>query len=453
MIMAKSPHQKHSKSRDKSLTIDLEAVDQEATTTDGPPDAEPVGFADDAGTMAAAPVKGEPEFVEQEAAAPADLPADEPRPVKPAPVAAAAGKSSSGAITGGIVGAVLALLGAGGLQWAGLLPSATTPETVEAAPDPRIETMAQRLASLETTVASAGTAEPAPVDTAALEALGARIETAETRIATLEQRTSELASAATAPEPTQAPAADTVSPAPQGVASADLDAVKGDIDSLKSEVSRIDTAVAEVAAGVETATEAATAATGRLDAVDATLASLGAQVTEKSAQPSVATAIAAAALKSAIDRGGPFMNELETFATVSDQTDAIAKLRDMAGTGVPTTAQLTAGFGDVANAMLDAVKQVPPDAGLMDRLMSSAQGLIKTRKVGEVEGDDAEAIIARMESRVITGNLEAALEQYDALPDAAKAAGAAYADQLRARIEANTLVRETLDAALAAARG
>jgi hypothetical protein len=53
-------------------------------------------------------------------------------------------------------------------------------------------------------------------------------------------------------------------------------------------------------------------------------ASLEARIDEPSRQIDLARAIAAAGLKSAIDRGGPFMSELEAFASVAPDDPAVA---------------------------------------------------------------------------------------------------------------------------------
>ncbi len=100
--------------------------------------------------------------------------------------------------------------------------------------------------------------------------------------------------------------------------------------------------------------------------------------------------------------------------------------------------------------MLAAGRAADPNAGLLDKLMTSAQSLVQVRPVGEVEGEGAPAVIARMEVAVDKGDYAAALREYETLPETVKAAGAAYAQTLRARLAADDLMDKVLAAALKA---
>src|SRR5690606_10816324 len=101
--------------------------------------------------------------------------------------------------------------------------------------------------------------------------------------------------------------------------------------------------------------------------------------------------------KAAIDRGMPFTTELETYAAIAPDSPEIAALRDMAASGVPTHAAIQARMPAVATAMIAAGKEIDPQAGIVDRLLSSAQSLVSVRPIGMVEGADVAAIVARME--------------------------------------------------------
>ena len=71
-------------------------------------------------------------------------------------------------------------------------------------------------------------------------------------------------------------------------------------------IDAINQKIAEVGAAASAATEAAKAGEGRLAALEQSVAGLSDQIARQAAQPKVALAIAAAALKSAIERGGTF---------------------------------------------------------------------------------------------------------------------------------------------------
>ncbi len=429
--MAKPPRQKHSHPpHKKPVTIDLAAEDvAQAGET---PQAEPVAFAE------AAPA--------EDTTAPFDEPdAGKPDPVDPEPATAyAADPERTGgstdtaphsprrgsAIAGGAIGGLLALAIAGAGQWLGVVP---VPRQAPA------DTVTQgQFAELRARVNALGT-PPAPVDTSALETIpviGANLEAVSTRVADLESRIANGTGAgnAAALEALAARIAKLESAPPSSAGSA---ASGAEIQSLRQDLAALAAKIADAGARAD-------AASDKANAMEEKMATLGSTA-------DIATPIAAAALKSAVDRGGPFTAELETYAGVTGDTQTVEKLRALAGAGVPTVAALQADFGEAANAMLDAMYQPDASAGIVDRLMNSARGLVRARPVGEVEGDTAQAIVARMEARLGEGNLEAALAEYGKLPEPAKVAGAAFAARIGSRIEVNGLIAAKLNAALGAA--
>jgi hypothetical protein len=167
----------------------------------------------------------------------------------------------------------------------------------------------------------------------------------------------------------------------------------------------------------------------------------------------VALAIAASGLKAAIDRGGPFMAELETYASVAPASSDIDTLRSLAAAGVPSRQDLLNGFVAVANAMLAASQTPDPDAGIFERLTDSAKNLVKARPVGDIAGDTPEALVARMEIAIGRGDFDAALIEAAKLPPAAQEAGKSYIDQVEARRDTDALVTKALQMALSMAGG
>jgi hypothetical protein len=117
------------------------------------------------------------------------------------------------------------------------------------------------------------------------------------------------------------------------------------------------------------------------------------KVAEQAEQPKAALAIAASALKAAIDRGEPFTTEIDTFAAVAPPSPEIDQLRQMAAAGVASRAAIEAALPAAASAMVSAGKAQDPNAGFLDKLMSSAQSLVDVRPVGMVEGEGAAEIV------------------------------------------------------------
>ncbi|MDR6103541.1 hypothetical protein QE369_003738 [Agrobacterium larrymoorei] len=297
-------------------------------------------------------------------------------------------QSNSGLIAAGIVGGLIALLAAGSMQYAGVLPSASA----DGGSSSELAALKSQVASLQQQMANAPKAQTA--DTSALEQ----------RIAALESAT-----------------------ASGGEASAKISQFENTISTLQSERAAEGQTIASL--------------TQRLDAAEA-------KINEPRDDVEVARAIASAALKAAIDRGGPFLTELDTLSKVTPDDPAIQSLRPFANTGVPTRAELVRRFPDVANAMLTALRPTDPNEGIFDRLANSAMSLVKVRPVGNIEGEGPEAKIARMEDKLQNGDLKGAALEWDALPDAARTASADYKKSLDARIQVEDLVNSTLNRAV-----
>ncbi len=297
-------------------------------------------------------------------------------------------QGNSGLIAAGIVGGLIALLAAGSMQYAGVLPSSSA----DSASSTELAALKSQVASLQQQIAEAPKGQTA--DTSALEQ----------RLAALESST-----------------------ASGGDASAKISQLENTVSTLQSERAAADQKIASL--------------TQRLDAAEA-------KINEPRDDVEVARAIASAALKAAIDRGGPFLTELDTLSKVTPDDPAIQSLRPFANTGVPTRAELVRRFPDVANAMLTALRPTDPNQGIFDRLADSAMSLVKVRPVGNVEGEGDDAKIARMEDKLQNGDLKGAALEWDALPEAAKTASAEYKKSLDARIQVEDLVNSTLNRAV-----
>lgn len=484
--MSKGPTPRHSKSP-KPVTIDLDATDVtpkgEAATTKSSATGPAVGRTPDpvdpeksggqaADTARTASAGGSDSASRPEAAAKAETasasgpakttdPAKAPDPArtttdqKDVKASAAAAKPETSGSTGsanakpaaapaksggglgmvmsGLIGAVIALGGGYALQAGGMLPApgaggdpvAPVASKVDALSS-QLETLTQqmsasasqggselpaevsaRLDSLEAALAKASASSGGESsDPAALAALEDRLAGLESKIAALAE-----AGTAAAPDPELTAQMNELRAAQSGVQSA-IAEIRSSTDTLASKISELEQGQQE----------------------------LSAQIEAPSRQIDLARAIAAAGLKSAIDRGGPFMSELEAFASVGPDDPAVAELRDLAARGVPSRAELVAGFSDAASKAIAAADPGDPQAGLVDRLMSSAMSVVKVRKVGDVAGDSAEAIVARAETRLINGDLEAALTEWNTLPEASRAATSEYGEALAARARSEKLI-------------
>ncbi|OBQ65575.1 COG4223 family protein [Mesorhizobium loti] len=483
--MVKTPKMRHSKSRREPVTIDLEpgavsrivdedaakspATSEEAQAAEGSQaeipeepvhadqtDLEPWEHADAAGQAGTEPP------VEAKAAGPelpypgSDAPSDaakasdynfedasakradnskartETRGEKMAPTPPSARRGGVNGIAAGLIGGVIALVGAGGLQFAGLLgaPGSGTGVSLDGV-NGEIASLKSEIAGLKETggnndaaakmVGLSSGLEQVKADVAALKsaveqggaglaALGDKVKQIETALAALGKAGS---------------------------------AAPVDLGPLNEKL-------ADLEALVKSTDEAAKARDGRLTALEQSVSQLSGKVEAAAGQPKIALAIAASALKSALERGAPFSAELDTLAAISPNAPELATLRPYAEKGVPTRTEIASQMDAAANAMVAAATPVDQNAGFLQNLMSSAESLVKVRPIGAVEGMGAPETVARMEVAVTQGDYAKALTEYNSLPEAAKAAGADFAGKLKARIEVETQVDALISGAMKA---
>jgi hypothetical protein len=407
---------RHSKNTDEPVTIDLEAqeIAAAADTEKKPEENATEAEAADAEKIAAdqstaVGVDEEPSASDTSEPLSASEKPDQPETIaQPEAVRQPQrGGTTSGLIAAGIFGGLVALLGAGAIQYAGYLPASSAPPQETSA---ETANLSAEIDGLKQSVAS----------------LAAAPDTAN---AALENRISTLETAAKTPA-TAAPA-DTAA-----------------VDALNQKVADLTAQVEQLRASLSQSSQQETSS-------DADIAKRLEEAEKKLNEPrqdvAVAKAIAAAALKAAIDRGGPFMAELDTFAGVSPDDPAVADLRNFAETGVPSRAELTRQVSDVATAIVQSVDQPDPNQSWSDRLMASAKSLVTVRPVGSIDGDSVEAIAARMEDKVKNGDLPGASSEWSNLPANAKQASAAFKQSLEARIRVEELVGSTLSDAISGA--
>jgi len=400
------------KAGEEPVTIDLEAVpasaETEARTTEETAEAD-AATADTTGTGTDEAVATEPETQDPqdtteekpELVEPARPTYEEPVYTQPAPTPQ---RGNAGPLAAGILGGLIALLGAGSLQYGGYLPAL--------GPDRTGDTGALASLSNEVEALKARLAETPAAGTVDLQPL-------ETRIAALEKGTGETGGA-TAGNPEA------------------VSKLEGDVTRLTTELTALREAVARTTEAVSSTesqlTERITAAEQKLD--------------EPRSDVEMARAVAASALKTAIDRGGPYLAELEAFASIAPDDPSVAGLREHAAVGVASRSDLVRDFQPTADAILDAVHQPDGDQGIFNRLMSSAASAIRVRPVGSIEGDTPEAVVARIENKLQNGDFKGAQIEWQTLPEAGQAAAAEYKRKLDTRVTVEDLIGTAVSGAI-----
>ncbi|QKC81122.1 COG4223 family protein [Mesorhizobium sp. NZP2077] len=488
--MVKTPKMRHSKSRREPVTIDLEPgavsriVDEDAARPESDAeealvettsqaeipeepvhadqaDLEPWEHADTAAASLEANTSAEAKANEPELPYPgSDAPANrakasdynfedasakrsddskektETRGEKMAPTPPPAKRGGLNGIAAGIIGGVIALVGAGGLQFAGLLGAPGSGAGVT------LDGVNGEIASLKSDIA--GLKEGGGNNDAAAKVVGLS--------SGLEQVKADVAALKSAVE--QGGAGDNAGLAALGDKVKQIETAVAALGKAGSaaplDLGPLNEKLASLDALVKSAGEAAKAQDGRLTALEQSVSQLSGKVEAAAGQPKIALAIAASALKSALERGAPFSAELDTLAAISPDAPELATLRPYAEKGVPTRTEIASQMDAAANAMVAAATPVDQNAGFLQNLMSSAESLVKVRPIGAVEGAGAPETVARMEVAVTQGDYAKALSEYDKLPEAVKAAGADFAGKLKARIEVETQVDALISRAMKA---
>ncbi|MES2905907.1 MAG: mitofilin family membrane protein [Pseudomonadota bacterium] len=179
----------------------------------------------------------------------------------------------------------------------------------------------------------------------------------------------------------------------------------------------------------------------RLDTVERKLQSVS-QVEIAENERLLALAMSGLALKEALDKGAAFSGEYAVVKNLLPNGSNLDGLEAYANTGVPTTAALLARFETVSQSMLKA--QLPPDAGFLDKSVAFFQNLVSVRKVGDIEGNDAEAILARVELRLQQNNSESAHQEYQKLEPRLQQIAQPWGKDLVARAAADKVMRDLL---------
>jgi hypothetical protein len=181
----------------------------------------------------------------------------------------------------------------------------------------------------------------------------------------------------------------------------------------------------------------------RVAKIESALPELADAIDKNAADTKAATlAIAFANLRAAVDEGRPYAGELDTLAGLSPGAGDLGSLANYDEKGIPTVAELRRSFDAAKDAAL-ATPQPAANGSILDHLMTSAQSLVKIKRVdAAATGDEPSAVLARAEAEIDQGNLAAAVKEVETLSGAPRAAFSTWLDQARARLAAaDTLER------------
>jgi len=364
-----------------------------------------------------------PEQTPPEPPATASEPPPEQAERAPAAASAAPSQAAFGITTlaAGAAGGAIVLLMLAALWLSGLLPlqlAASNEKSAQAAANTQaIDALGQRVSALENAIkklppSDAGLADRLTAAENAMKSLGVAL-------AALDSRSDRTATTAAQARERADAAAKAVSDLQEAMkTSAPAGASQADIDALGKRV-----------AALESAAQAARADIGKLTSAS-------------SANDTAARlALSADVLRDAVAVGAPFADELAAVKELGGEARALAPLGPFAASGVPTAQALAQELKALLPDMAKLSGTRAPQGGFLDRLQANASKLVHIRPVNAPAGDDAAAVLARLDIDAAKADLKAALADLGKLDSATRAPAEAWIAKMQAR-----------EAALAAAR-
>jgi hypothetical protein len=280
--------------------------------------------------------------------------------------------------------------------------------------------IAARLDKIEQALAKLPAVTPA--DTERLGTIDGNLKALGTAIAGLNRRVDEIAAnAMSAREQAGATASAvsdlrrTISDAPQPAGRADLDAIGKRLDA------------------VEAATKTATQSNAQAS----------------SASAAVRLALAASALREAVNSGNGYAAELDAVKAAGGNGGAVGALAPFAAKGLPSDAALAKDLLALIPAIAKAAGVDKQASGsFLDKLQANAEKLVRVRPVDGPAGADAGAVIARIEAHAARNDVAGARAEVEQLPPAAKQAVAPWLKAVGARDAARSAARTLASASM-----
>jgi len=162
-------------------------------------------------------------------------------------------------------------------------------------------------------------------------------------------------------------------------------------------------------------------------------------------------AIAALALRDAVDGGMPFAAELAVVKSLSGDSPALAALGPLAASGVPSAEALARELAALMPAIWKVARKNEAQQGtFLERLQANASKIVRIRPAGDVAGDDPASVSARIESRADRADIRGALAELAKLPADARAPAEGWIKKAQARNAAIAAARNVSQNALSA---
>ncbi|MGB7100232.1 MAG: hypothetical protein WBD95_15895 [Xanthobacteraceae bacterium] len=218
-------------------------------------------------------------------------------------------------------------------------------------------------------------------------------------------------------------------------------------------------AAAAAAEGAKSAAQAVAqhsdldALNNRIVALENAIKSLGAELTQRTSSAddrAARMAVAAEALRATVERGAPYQAELAAVKSFGAEQSALAPVAPFAAEGVPNAAALAREFTALMPSLLQESGTASRDGSFLGRLAAHAQNLVSITRVDAPEGNDAFAVVTRVNSEAARGDFAAVLADAARLPDRERSIADAWVKKVAAREAAIAASRRIAADALAA---
>ncbi len=172
------------------------------------------------------------------------------------------------------------------------------------------------------------------------------------------------------------------------------------------------------------------------------LAELEQTVKSAPADNAARLALSAAALRDAAVSGAPFVAELDEVKLLGADEKTLAPLLPFAASGVPSPAVLAQELRALVPAILKASGAQASAGGFLERLEANASKLVRIRPVDAPPGDDASAVLARIEIEAAHAAIDDALIDLGKLDAATRAPAQDWIRKAQARQVALAAARQ-----------
>jgi hypothetical protein len=193
---------------------------------------------------------------------------------------------------------------------------------------------------------------------------------------------------------------------------------RADVEALQKRVAALETQAKELETQVKAAHEAITS---NSDTDNAARLALSADV-----------------LRSAVNLGTPYADELATVKTLGGDAKALAPLEPFARTGVPTALHLAQQLTVLMPQLLRLAGAPSPNADLLAKLEANVVRLVRIRPLNAPQGNDPATVLARLEVDAANADIPAALADLAKLPEKTRAPAATWIEKAEARQAALT---------------